>query len=79
MPGPLRGERNASSLPSGLHCGADALKDGLERRKGGADPSEGLIQISVRRSFSASMMELRTNVTQRPSGEIAGAEAFSIL
>jgi hypothetical protein len=42
------------------------------------EPSEGLIQISVWRSFSASMIELRTKTTQRPSGEIAVAEALSM-
>ena len=78
MPGALRVEWNASSLPSGLHCGTDALKARLVSRTGGMEPSEGLIQISVWRSFSASMIELRTKTTQRPSGEIAVAEALSM-
>ena len=73
--GALRLERKASSLPSGLQRGLEALKAELDRRVAGAEPSEGLIQSSVWRWFSDSTMAERVKTTQRPSGEMAGVAA----
>src|SRR5689334_11641533 len=75
VPVPLRVERNARSFPSRLHLGAEALNIGLVRRVAALDPSAGLSHNSVWRWFSDSMIEERTNTTQRPSGEIAGVAA----
>ena len=66
-----RRDVKASSRPSGLQRGADDDSAGLVRRRGGAEPSAGTVQISLWRRFSASTTNVRTNATVRPSGDRA--------
>ena len=75
---PLRRERKLKSFPSGLKRGREASKAGTVIRRRGAEPSVDASQISLRRTFSASLMVWRVKATKAPSGDIDGSSALSI-
>ncbi len=70
-------EANASQFPSGDQRGVVSLRSPEVNCRGSADPSSGATQMAPRYSFASRSIEVTTNATREPSGEMRGSPALT--